>query len=903
MRSRGSSGRGLSFRGSSLLLSPLPIALILWVFWSLLHIVGGLEWLDRALLDPLHHQRSKFGSSGEPALVVVSIDAPTIARLGPLPWSEQKQESLLLPILIGEAQRVGLAIPPEDFFGSLQDLSPSFLEPLENQELILGRSASVFDTPFWSRDQDGCENMKNEWPGQDTVLLVEPDVDGRVRHHRLGIDSACGPIASLEQALAGVDPSDQSIRLDGRGSAAGVMVIPGLKVIEGDVRPSFFQGRTVLVGELSDQSSIISMPSAPTGWTNSETLLRAQITAALAAGLQPRGKGLLFLLLLFPGTLLLSLTVAERSPMLVSALTTLTVFGMYGLAAAFEWTLGLPTAPAAGFMILISVGLMQRISGEQAVYRRLRQLVAEGGRNELTEPPEALEGADLVVAFQRALSADRVSLGRNNRGGKFIGLGTYMADLGEIEGYDFRLKPDVWRTIRKGGVPRLLKADEWTGNKEVLVLPLIDENGHDLLVVVHVDKPNRLLRRESTRLQSLMESARRPIIEDEQNKSSGLVQKHRGRIDLLLDELDDQFSSMQGSHKQASSALNALPTVQLLADSLGMVRLVTGRQLEAFGQIRSGAVPGSRLADVLISLSSLPENEIHEVLDCCRWRNRTGVLRWSDKGSPWRILSARIHPIRGELSAEDNHFDESPVAQGFPAALDHGFVCIISDVSGEDELEKAASTVVEAMSSQARTHLKVLQWGLELATEFNDGQDDLYTGLKKQVAALRDLFNLFHHSVTPDESTGRRKLPADLVQVVRQVVSPNVLPTEGMHRIELEIPEEVSPVLVDVDTLSTVLRGLVMDSLNNGPRTSRTQVRVQEEAGEVSVEIRDDGYGIPQSVLDHIGDSGTARGAEQNSLAAAAGSVEQAGGQLHIESRMAEGTTYRLVFPKNLATG
>jgi CHASE2 domain-containing sensor protein/signal transduction histidine kinase len=865
------------------------------------HLLGGFTSLDRITLDPLHHQRALLKSSGDSVVVLVTIDPPTVDKLGKLPWNPDLQRKLLLPILEGEATRVGIALDAAAMFGSPEHLAPELVPYLEEGRLVLARSSMVFNNPYLNLGSDACKDIEDEWPGDDSVLILEPDGDGRVRHHQLGIQTRCGYVTSLEQILAGGSASTERVHLDGRGAAASVLGIPAVKIIDREVGTRIFKDRTVIVGEIADTGTVLSVPTAPRGWIRGQTTLRVQITAALKKGLEPRGSAWIFLLLVGVVVLVLGTVIARTSPLVVSLATLFALAALYALAAAFEWILHQPSAPTAGALSLIGVALVRMIGGEQKTYQRLRTIVANSRRSKLAGVGLAPDWPHLANSFQVALGATRVDVGTATKGASFQRLASTIVEGDEEMLGPFQLTPLVWRLLRHTGMPRVLEEGEWSEARKVLAIPVGGGLEIEVLVLAEVEDADMLVHQEMARLRNLARVAGHQAAGYREALRALPTHRVPDKVDDLMDELEERISLVHGNRVQAESALHALPHVQIQADALGTIRMIAGVQLEAFDRLNSGAVPGARLLDVLVTLSGRSTDEVQGIMDRCRRRAQNGTLKWDDPDLQGHIWHAEIHPIRGSSNDSGDPFSLKELTEGVATDLHHGYLCTIAEVSARDEEERAVALVVEAMSVQAKTHLNVLQWGLELATSFEVPDKEMLAGLRNQVSALRRLFNIFHQHVSKDDSTGRRMLPVDLAQLVRQAVSPLTLPSEVNDRVELELPELVSPVLVDVSTLSPVLRGLVMDSLNNSPRGSKTRVQVREMIDEVQVLITDEGFGFPQSVLDVMSQPEARLSAEGDDLADAVESVQRAGGTLHIDSRIAEGTTYRLVFPKTPA--
>ncbi|WP_394840177.1 ATP-binding protein [Pendulispora rubella] len=115
--------------------------------------------------------------------------------------------------------------------------------------------------------------------------------------------------------------------------------------------------------------------------------------------------------------------------------------------------------------------------------------------------------------------------------------------------------------------------------------------------------------------------------------------------------------------------------------------------------------------------------------------------------------------------------------------------------------------------------------------------------------------------------------------------------------------------LGDAQRLAQVVRNLVSNALRHSPRGSGVVVTVHSDRSKhVSIEVRDQGEGIPAEHLAHLGelfyraDASRDRktGGRGLGLAIARGIVEAHGGKLHISSELGAGTIVRVDLPSHM---
>jgi signal transduction histidine kinase/CheY-like chemotaxis protein len=156
----------------------------------------------------------------------------------------------------------------------------------------------------------------------------------------------------------------------------------------------------------------------------------------------------------------------------------------------------------------------------------------------------------------------------------------------------------------------------------------------------------------------------------------------------------------------------------------------------------------------------------------------------------------------------------------------------------------------------------------------------------------------------------RRDQPAvavDLNQVVQQVLET----TESIWRqdrrrsgveieVETDLAEGLPPVAGDPAELREAFTNLVLNAVDAMPGGGTLTLRTQIADGQVQVEVRDSGTGIPEHIREKIfdpffttkGPKGTGLG-----LSMAYGILQRHNGRITVESAEGHGTIFRLLFP------
>jgi two-component system sensor histidine kinase VicK len=175
----------------------------------------------------------------------------------------------------------------------------------------------------------------------------------------------------------------------------------------------------------------------------------------------------------------------------------------------------------------------------------------------------------------------------------------------------------------------------------------------------------------------------------------------------------------------------------------------------------------------------------------------------------------------------------------------------------------------------------------------------------RRLVGLTESLRLLSRLETPDAPMVRE--PVNLKGVIEGVIMALFERAESQGvRLRYVGPERPPRVLGDRDHLHQVLMNLV----DNGVKYSRPEggeviVSVQEEDDRLRVRVSDEGIGIPEEDLPHIFDTAyrapDARSFRRKGsglgLAIARRIVEQHGGEIRVQSRLGEGTTFFFDLP------
>jgi signal transduction histidine kinase len=174
--------------------------------------------------------------------------------------------------------------------------------------------------------------------------------------------------------------------------------------------------------------------------------------------------------------------------------------------------------------------------------------------------------------------------------------------------------------------------------------------------------------------------------------------------------------------------------------------------------------------------------------------------------------------------------------------------------------------------------------------------DDLMKEAERSQKIVRNLLDFARENEMRIE-------PLDLEDILRgsiRLVSNQVRISKVA--LDVRIPPDLPPVHGDGQMLSQVFVNLILNAVDVLPEGGRIWIEVHPNPGmeSIAVDIRDDGPGIPDRVLDRIFDpffTTKARGTGLG-LSVSQGIAKKLGGYIEVRSRSGEGTTFTVFLPK-----
>jgi two-component system, OmpR family, sensor histidine kinase SenX3 len=347
-------------------------------------------------------------------------------------------------------------------------------------------------------------------------------------------------------------------------------------------------------------------------------------------------------------------------------------------------------------------------------------------------------------------------------------------------------------------------------------------------------------------------------------------------LDLLeaaVDRAASRLGEAEATNYRLLSALAHLPEGVVIADQTGAI-VYRNAQAAGFVGARHGEALAERALTELLSgaLAGYSSEEHLELFS-----------------PPRRTLAIRARPL---------------VDSGHPA----GAVAVIEDISEKRRLEAIRRDFVANISHELKTPVGALS----LVAETLEGEDDpavvarlshrMRTEAERLGRIIEDLLDLSR--IEAEESSSRD--PVSVHLIVGQAVD-RLRPVAEHHAIRLEVVEAQRNLIIRGDRrqLVSAVHNLVDNAIKYSEVGSAVQVKVTADEDRIEIAVADHGIGIPSRDLERVFERfyrvDRARSRDTGGTGLGLSIVRHVagnhGGEVFVESREGEGSTFRLRLP------
>lgn len=306
------------------------------------------------------------------------------------------------------------------------------------------------------------------------------------------------------------------------------------------------------------------------------------------------------------------------------------------------------------------------------------------------------------------------------------------------------------------------------------------------------------------------------------------------------------------------------------------------------------------------------------------------LLGWSEKDALGKNLSEVIkidYESDIKLSSESTgnrstlHFIRKDQTK-FPASITTssyiqgekilGTITLFRDLTAERNIDTMKNEFISLASHQLRTPLAAIKWYSKMLLSGDAGKllpeqtqyvDSIYSSTEHMIALVNSLLN-----ITRIES-GRimvEPTPTDIKNLVTEVINEvKIRYMDKKQTFTVHLDDAIPAINLDPRLIRQVYVNLLTNAAKYTPEKGEIVIRVSKNEKDVVSEIRDNGFGIPESEKDKVfgkfyrgknminGDNkGTGLG-----LYLAKAIVELSHGKIWYESKEGKGTTFWLSIP------
>ncbi len=241
-----------------------------------------------------------------------------------------------------------------------------------------------------------------------------------------------------------------------------------------------------------------------------------------------------------------------------------------------------------------------------------------------------------------------------------------------------------------------------------------------------------------------------------------------------------------------------------------------------------------------------------------------------------------------------------------------GVVTILRDITQQKEIDRMKTELVSMVAHELRSPLTSISGFSELLLDDDlprEQADEYARIILTEATRLSDLINKFL-DISRIES-GRiqpKKNDIDLAETIQMVVGNNAyLAAQKDIHVEIHQPRNLPQVRADAGMMEQVFLNLFSNAVKYSPPGTRIDIVLKSLDQTVTVEVHDQGYGIPREALPRIFEK-FYRVTDNENVRETTGSglglalvkqiVEMHGGHIEVESRVGKGSVFTVYLPR-----
>ncbi len=287
-----------------------------------------------------------------------------------------------------------------------------------------------------------------------------------------------------------------------------------------------------------------------------------------------------------------------------------------------------------------------------------------------------------------------------------------------------------------------------------------------------------------------------------------------------------------------------------------------------------------------------------------------GLEMWDEDSPLYRAVQngRAVEPVESVLVTADRRRD---ILLGV-TPLEDGYLLNFADITRIKELDRLKSGIVATVSHELRTPLASIKGYTDLLLQEFEGDNRtlrheflniINEETDRLVQLVTDLLDL---SRLESGRLERKWEPVYLDELVREMTRMLAVQAQQAEVTwDLDLPEDLPPVLGDRTLLLAVIKNLLGNAVKFSPPGGKVEVKIRHQDGTILLEVSDQGIGIPAEELPHVftkfyrastarqaGIRGTGLG-----LALVKEVVELYQGHIEVTSEVGSGSCFRITLP------
>lgn len=357
-------------------------------------------------------------------------------------------------------------------------------------------------------------------------------------------------------------------------------------------------------------------------------------------------------------------------------------------------------------------------------------------------------------------------------------------------------------------------------------------------------KRSKDLLKTFARLQEEMNSRReaeenyRRIAEESKAKNENL-ERLKLAMTNLLEDIQEEKEKIEELSIRDEALLKSIGDGMIATDEYGKV-VRFNKEVLTLLDINEKDIEGKGLLKVLEAYA--PDGE--ELIDPEERAEMAALESGEIKKGKYLLKRADGTMFNASVTASPFIINDKPT----------GAVVTIRDITREAEVDKAKTEFVSLASHQLRTPLTAINWYIEMlesdeAESLTETQRDylneVYAANKRMVALVNALLNVSRvdlgtFMVDPTN--------IDLAEIAQTVIDElKGMIKQKKQKLTFKPDKKLKKLLADQKLMYIVFQNLISNAVKYTPEGGKIEVRIKQGKQWVTIEVEDNGYGIPKA--------------------------------------------------------